>query len=290
MADFTNEKGQFIKGYKMADIPVEHLIKKMYSMEESWKKRKDYIRDIVKDNPRIYNVWRGIKFTENGKKVGNSEEWDNYRTFYNDVIGSYSVGKLFRRLDTSKPYSKENFMWVTQIEAEMLRSDLIWIEYKGSKYTLKQLSDLCNVSFGGLRIRYHNRIKKNYTLDEIIYGRRKNRASKRPKDYKDSVNIRAKASKMISSYRNKDIKNGVPICDIGIDWMIANILKAECVYCGDIKRVGCDRLINSKGHTKDNVVPCCIECNMARNANFTFDEMKVIGKAISKVKKARNKS
>ena len=29
-----------------------------------------------------YNSWRAIKFTEKGKKVGNSEEWDNFRNFY----------------------------------------------------------------------------------------------------------------------------------------------------------------------------------------------------------------
>ena len=48
-----------------------------------------------------------------------------------------------------------------------------------------------------------------------------------------------------------------------------------------------DRLDNSKGHTKDNVVPCCIECNTARSDNFTFEEMKVIGKSIRKIKKDR---
>ena len=78
------------------------------------------------------------------------------------------------------------------------------------------------------------------------------------------------------------------ICDIDIDWMINNIITQHCVYCGDDKRVGCDRIDNNKGHTKDNVVPCCYDCNCARNNNFSFEEMKIIGKTIRKVKESRN--
>lgn len=36
-----------------------------------------------------------------------------------------------------------------------------------------------------------------------------------------------------------------------------------------------------------NVVPCCVECNKARNDNFSFEEMKVIGKTIREVKQSR---
>lgn len=128
----------------------------------------------------------------------------------------------------------------------------------------------------------------NYTLDEIVFGRKRNRGSKEKKDVGDEgVNIRSKASKMISSYRNKDKKMGVEVTDIDIDWMIENILTKKSVYCGDDKRIGCDRVDNSKGHTKDNVVPCCVECNTARSNLFTFEEMKVIGKSIRAVKEQR---
>jgi hypothetical protein len=95
---------------------------------------------------------------------------------------------------------------------------------------------------------------------------------------------------MISSYKNKDKKMGFNnVCDINIDWMIENIFNKQCEYCGDTERLGCDRINNDKPHTMDNVVPCCYECNCARNNNFSYEEMKIIGETIRKVKDNRKK-
>ena len=57
--------------------------------------------------------------------------------------------------------------------------------------------------------------------------------------------------------------------------------------CGDTNRIGLDRIDNSKGHTKDNTVPCCYECNCARNNNFSFEGMKILGKTIKQIKESR---
>lgn len=48
--------------------------------------------------------------------------------------------------------------------------------------------------------------------------------------------------------------------------------------------------ISKKGHTIDNVVPCCYECNVARTDNFTYEEMLEIGKAIKRVMEDRYES
>lgn len=52
-------------------------------------------------------------------------------------------------------------------------------------------------------------------------------------------------------------------------------------------RIGCDRIDNSKGHTKDNVVPCCVECDKARSDYFSFEEMKKLGGTIREIKSRR---
>lgn len=276
-----DSKGRFLKGRVETS---EEKLNRLIALEESVTKRKNYIGDIKEECPRIYNVWRGIRFTEKGKKIGCSDEWEDFRVFYNDVRPQYKKGLLFRRLDFNKPYSKNNFMWVTKEEADILQSNLIWLEYEGEKMPLKYWADKFNISLNGLRIRYHRREKYNYSIEEILFGRKKNRGIKIIKN--DPTN-RIKASKMISSYKHKDRKNKTTICDIDIDWMINNIMTKPCIYCGDTNRVGCDRIDNSKGHTKNNVVPCCFDCNCARNDNFSHDEMLELGKAIAKIKQKR---
>ena len=66
---------------------------------------------------------------------------------------------------------------------------------------------------------------------------------------------------------------------------VAEIIKKDCYYCdnppSNIKRTkntieplrynGIDRIDNSKGYTKDNVVPCCKQCNLAKR-DLSLDE------------------
>lgn len=208
-SSYRDNKGRFEKGYKASDLPIEYRIKKAIAMSDAWRKSDKYIGDLKNKYPYLFNSWRSILYSEKGKKAGVSDEWKNFRTFVEDVLPTYKKGLVFRRMDTSKPFSKTNFIWCTQEEAALLQSHLCWIEYNGEVLTLKQIADKYNVSLCGLKVRYHKRDKMNYTLDEIVFGRKRKRGSKEKKDVGDEgVNIRSKASKMISSYRNKDKKNG----------------------------------------------------------------------------------
>lgn len=49
--------------------------------------------DIKRNNPYIFNSWRGILYTEKGKRVGTSEEWKDFLTFFNDVSPTYRKGR-----------------------------------------------------------------------------------------------------------------------------------------------------------------------------------------------------
>lgn len=281
-----DKNGHFEKGH--TETPEEKL-KRIESNRIAWKSRSDYIGDLLQKCPQLYNIWRGIRFTKKGKQAGCSEDWNNYRTFFNDVFPTYKQGLHFRRPDVTKPFSKDNFIWVSKENDNLFKSRLISLTYKGETLLLKDWADKLNLSLAGLRLRYF-RHKDEYSVKEVLFGRKKKRGAKKPKDITDEdVKIRAKASKMISSYKHKDKINGVSICDIDINWMILNILTKACIYCGDTYRIGADRIDNKKGHTKDNIVPCCYECNCAKNDNFSFNEMKIIGKTIAKVKEQRKK-
>lgn len=71
------------------------------------------------------------------------------------------------------------------------------------------------------------------------------------------------------------------------DEELKNILNQSCFYCGDTENIGLDRINNSKGHCKNNVVPCCSLCNMVRGNRFTIEEFKIIGEAIKEIKNNR---
>lgn len=276
--------GRIVKGNTLSP---EEKLRQSRGMAEAWKKSPRYIGDIKDVHPRIFNSWRSIRFNEKGKRAGCVDEWADFRTFYNCVVGTYKKGLVLRRKEVLEPWGPENFVWVTPEEAGVMQCR-VYLEYNGESHNLHDWSQILQTSFTAIKVRYHKREERGYTTEEILLGRKKNRDSKRAKDISDAgVLIRAKASKMISSYRNKDYKNGFSAGDLTIDWMIENILTKPCVYCGDTYRVGCDRIDNTKGHTKDNVVPCCIECNTARNNYFSYEEMKVLGKTIREIKEKR---
>lgn len=70
------------------------------------------------------------------------------------------------------------------------------------------------------------------------------------------------------------------------------LLTKPCEYCGlslDQKSgYGLDRLNNSLGYTRENVVQCCSLCNTQRSNIFTPEEMRqFIGPAIRKVREGR---
>ena len=279
-------QGRFVLGRKP---PIEELKKKEESIKQHYK---EFVpsRKLREQNPYIYNSWRSIFYTQKGKKIGcTTEEWRTFENFYRDVSDSYEEGLKFHRLDTTKPFSKENFIWVTPEQAGQMRMNgkLITLEYKGEILSLRELAVKYNQGLNAICIRYQ-RHKNDYTTEEIIFGRKTLRGSKKPRNAeRDSQDERNRASKLISAYKCKDKKHGTEICDITVDWMVDNIFHKSCIYCGDTELLGCDRINNEKGHIIGNVVPCCYSCNCVRNNTFTHEEMLRLGKTIREIKQDR---
>lgn len=91
---------------------------------------------------------------------------------------------------------------------------------------------------------------------------------------------KGRAINLVNNYRYVDKKYKREECTLTPEWVIDNIFSKPCHYCGesDWTKMGCDRIDNTKSHTPDNVVPCCLECNLKRN-NKTYDEfMRLIKK------------
>ena len=72
-----------------------------------------------------------------------------------------------------------------------------------------------------------------------------------------------RASSLVNKYKGEDKKHNRGIGDLTKEWIVENIFSKPCVHCGKTgwKVIGCNRLDNSKPHTKDNVEPCCFDCN-----------------------------
>ncbi len=101
------------------------------------------------------------------------------------------------------------------------------------------------------------------------------------KDAKYRSTKRGKAVYRLYNYKLEDMKYNRGECTLTRDWIVDNIFSGQsCVYCGesDWTKLGCDRIDNSKPHTPENVVPCCVRCNK-KKARFSYEKfMRMIGK------------
>jgi|TARA_B110000967_G_scaffold206126_1_gene252108 hypothetical protein len=83
----------------------------------------------------------------------------------------------------------------------------------------------------------------------------------------------------INGYKNQDVRNSVldTLNIISLEQTIEKLTvsKLTCYYCRDKclllykdtlskKQWTLDRIVNDKGHNHDNVVICCLECNVKR--------------------------
>ncbi len=61
---------------------------------------------------------------------------------------------------------------------------------------------------------------------------------------------------------------------------VKNLISEGCAYCGDRKtRMSLDRMDNSLGHTKANVVPSCVRCNLTRG-NMPYSAWLIVAKGM----------
>lgn len=72
-----------------------------------------------------------------------------------------------------------------------------------------------------------------------------------------------RASVIVTDSRGSDRVRGMS-CDLDVEW-VKELISKGCSYCGETQiLIGLDRLDNSIGHLKSNVVPACGRCNYLR--------------------------
>lgn len=240
---------------------------------------------IDKSKGSLFNSWRARIYTKKGRLAGFPEEWKTFQGFLENIPDGWEHGKILVRYDPTLPFSRENCRWTDPKYAETCK--LIKLEYNGEIKTVAEWCVQYNLNYNGVRQRYFK--GKNYTAEQILFGKRiiNNKTITSFYDTDDEQAMRTKASKMVSSYRCKDKKRGFE-CNITTDILLDMVKDGRCVYCGDVHKLGLDRIDNSKGHTLDNVVLCCYDCNTARNNNFSHEEMLELGKTIAAIKRKRN--
>ena len=75
-----------------------------------------------------------------------------------------------------------------------------------------------------------------------------------------------------------------------------NLINSHCDYCDNelgsptnSTGYGLDRLDNDRGYEIDNVVPCCVVCNLMRHQHLTPEETKVAVRAVIEFRKSKIK-
>ncbi|AQY55293.1 endonuclease VII [Escherichia phage vB_EcoS_ESCO41] len=92
-------------------------------------------------------------------------------------------------------------------------------------------------------------------------------------------------------YIASDKKKGF-VSDINIEYCIIK-MNEPCHYCGhiDTPANGLDRIDNSIGHVKSNLVPCCRLCNMTRGDRWSHEDfIKYISPSIKLFRREENVS
>lgn len=134
-----------------------------------------------------------------------------------------------------------------------------------------------------------DRNKKNGTIwkeanQEKIKEIKKRFARNHPEKLKlDGFIYRQKLEGRFSSVKNSAKRRNYPFELTPEEYR--SIVSKSCTYCGeDEKKIGVDRVDNTKGYTKENSTSCCTTCNMMKKTMTLEDFLTHVKKIANYIK------
>lgn len=122
----------------------------------------------------LFKIWQGIKYRcgdpnikyYGAKGITVCKEWEkDFKAFYDWAIeNNWVKGLDIDRIDNNKGYSPSNCRFITRAANCRNRSNNIIIQHNGQTKTLAEWADDCELTYGGLYIRY----KKGIRGDELL--------------------------------------------------------------------------------------------------------------------------
>lgn len=90
-------------------------------------------------------------------------EWESFDRFYADM-GDKPPGTSIDRINNALGYFKENCRWATNAVQNANRDSTRWVEWRGDRYPLTQLSVICGIS----RTTFKERLNRGWTVERAM--------------------------------------------------------------------------------------------------------------------------
>lgn len=86
----------------------------------------------------------------------------------------------------------------------------------------------------------------------------------------------------LTHYTHRDKTQGLTICNIELTELYKIFSENDCIYCGEVElhKKTLDKIDNTKGHIKGNIVVACIRCNTERGDRVSMERFLVFNKML----------
>ena len=229
------------------------------------------------DNPRLYNIYNGIKtrcYNQNfknykyygGKGITMCDEWKyNYLSFYNWAVeNGYKEDLTIDRIDNNKGYAPENCRWATKKEQAMNTSANIKIKINGEYKTPEDISQKTGIKINTIYTR-----KFRGMSDEDIAKNTKHKRLKSDLEYK-----KTKRGVLVVKYKKYSSQHNV---EFTLDQLLERFLPdktyidifnkwVDSGYNTDLKPTLCKKN-NKDNYTIENIMVLTVKENNNKRWN-----------------------